>query len=1018
MKELCCYMMKRAFAMYCLLLLTLPVPAQDNLTVKGVVKSATGEPLPLVTVSVKGENNTVTTDDHGRYVLPLKKAKATLLFTYTGYTSQQHDVTAPATLDITLAATQANMESIVVIGYGTQKKRDLTGSVASVSAKDINAVAATNVVQAVQGRVAGMNISQDAWKPGAGSTVRIRGSRSITASNDPLYIIDGNPMSRGNVTINDINPSDIESIEILKDASATAIYGSRGANGVILITTKRGKAGKTTISYDGYEGIQKPLRTIDVWNAAEYADYVRDAYRATGKYTSPTPDRQQDQDLNQFNQDPYVLESVLMGYDDQGNYDPSKVRGFDWMDAVTQQGSIRSHQLSVRGGNDKTKTMISAGYFGNKGLIKGMDYTRYNIRVNLDHNINDWLKVSTSTVLTRANEQAGSNLYVLARQTNPLASPWNADGELVLNPGNDPLALNPLLDIDGIVNDSRKDRVISNTNLEAKIVDGLRFRMNFGYDYRTARDGSFQSTRSTARAGKTPWARYGGNSGTDIILENLLFYDKTLWNDHRFGITLLQSIQTNRFETFATEAQGLPYETQEFYNLGSATEILSTSSRLEKWQMLSLMARINYAFKGKYLLTLTGRRDGSSVLAQGRKYQFFPSAALAWRISDEQFMQDLSFVNELKLRTSYGKTGNAAIGPYQTQGSLSLLRYVWDENVMIGYAPGTMPNPYLSWETTAQADVGLDFSFFNNRISGTIEAYHSYTTGLLMPRKLPIASGFPEVLTNVGKTRNKGIELTLSTVNFDTKGGFRWNTTVVFSRNKEAIVELVNGKEDDIGNNWFIGYPASNVFYDQKVIGVWQNNTKDMEEMAKFNANGHNFKPGTIRLADKNGDYKITTDDRYLLGSRRPDWTGGITNEFAYKGFDCSFQFYVSQGAMGIFDKGLQLNGRQNMVDIDYWTPDKPSDKYPMANAGWLGPDYIFESYYQDVSYVRLRYVTLGYSLPAMVRSKLKTSSLRVYVSAQNPWLHSKFDGLDPEGAQGFETPSTKTFMIGINAAF
>ena len=646
-----------------------------------------------------------------------------------------------------------------------------------------------------------------------------------------------------------------------------------------------------------------------------------------------------------------------------------------------------------------------------------MDYKRYNVRLNLDHTVNSWLKVGTSSVITRANEDIGSNLYSLARQMNPLSSPYDDNGNLVLNPGNDPLTLNPLLDIDGIKNDSQKDRVLLNLNAEATIAKGLRYRVNLGYDYRNARDGSFQKSTSTARSGKTDWASYGGNSGTDMIMENLLFYDKTIHNDHKIGVTLLQSVQSNRFETFSTSVQGLPYPSQEFYNLGSATEILGTSTRLEQWKMMSLMGRIHYNFKDKYYLTLTGRRDGSSVLAEGKKYQFFPSAALAWRIMNENFLKNANFINELKLRVSYGKTGNSAISPYQTQGNLSLVRYVWDEAVAIGYAPGSMPNPYLSWEKTAQADIGLDFGFFNNRISGTIEAYREYTSDLLMPRKLPIVSGFASVLTNVGKTRNTGYEVSLNTVNIDAPSGFRWNTSIVYSGNKEEITDLIGGKVDDIGNQWFIGYPVG-VFYDQKVIGVWQNTPDDLAQIAKFNATGQNFAPGLIKLADKNGDNKITTDDRYILGSPRPKWTAGITNDFSYKHFDFSFQFYGSFGAMGFFDKALQLNGRQNMMAVDYWTPDHPSNRYPKPNAGWLGPDYIFESYYQDASYIRLKFVTLGYTLKDQIKSKLNISSLRLYGSVQNPYLWTKFDGLDPEGAQGFQSPSTRTFIIGINASF
>ncbi len=988
--------------------------------VTGTVRSlADDAPLPGVNVIVKGTNIGTVTDSDGKYSISVPDENDTLVFSSIGYTREELPVSGRSAIDVVLSEDIRSLSEVVVVGYGTQEKRDLTGAVSSVDAKAISEVVANNAVQAIQGRVSGVNISQDSWRPGAGATVRIRGTRSITASNDPLYVIDGNPIARGNITINDINPSDIESIEVLKDASATAIYGSRGANGVILITTKRGKSGKTTVSYDAYEGFQEPLRTVDVWNGGEYAEYVRDSYRNNDSptYNSPVPSMEEDKALGQFAQDPYVLASVLMGYDENGNYDPARVRSFDWMDAVMQTGRIQNHQLSVSGGSEKTKVLLSGGYFANKGLVKNMDYKRYNIRVNLDHQLTERIKLSTSSVISRAHEDIGSNLYALARQVNPLASPYDANGDMVLNPGNDPLTLNPLLDIDGIINDSRKDRILTNFNVEAEIIEGLRYRANFGYDYRTARDGSFQTSRSTARSGRTPWASYGGNASTDIILENLLFYDKTFSDQHKLGVTLLQSVQTNKFEEYATTVEGLPYESQKFYNVGSASEILGVNSNLTEWQMLSWMARINYNLFDKYLFTITGRRDGSSVLAEGRKYAFFPSAAFAWRVADESFLQGASFLSDLKLRMSYGKTGNSAINPYQTQGNLAITRYVWDESVIIGYAPGDMPNPLLSWETTAQADLGLDFGFFKNRIAGTIDLYRSNTEGLLMPRRLPIVSGFAEVLTNVGKTRNTGLEINVSTVNFDTNHGFRWNTNFVFSRNKEEIVELSDGKVDDIGNEWFIGYPVD-VFFDQHVIGIWQDTEADRAAMEQLNANGHNFEPGLVRLADYNQDGKITTDDRIILGSPRPQWTAGFTNNFYFKPFDLAFQWYASYGAMGIFDKNLALNGRYNMVDIDYWTPENPSNRYPKPSAGWLAPDYIFESYYQDVSFLRLKFVTLGYTIPEAVRNKLSMSRLRVYVSAQNPYLYTQFDGLDPEGAQGFDAPSPRTFMVGINASF
>jgi TonB-linked SusC/RagA family outer membrane protein len=988
--------------------------------ISGKVTDQENKPVSGVSVKLKGAAAGTLTNEQGNYTLSLPKASGILVFSYVGYETREIQVSGQEVINVQLTAGNKSLEEIVVVGYGTRKKRDVTGSIASVSSQQINQVVANNPVQALQGRVAGVNISQDSWRPGGGSTIRIRGTRSIRASNTPLYVVDGNPISRGDVTINDINPSDIESMEILKDASATAIYGSRGANGVILITTRRGKAGKTTVDFNSYEGYQNPLRTVDIWDGAEYADYVRDSYRYTtgsNKYNSPVPNMDEDKANPQFALSPYVLESVLMGYDANGNYDPSKVRSFDWMDAVMQTGRIQSHQVGINGGSEKTKASVSAGYFRNKGIVKNMDYNRVNLRINLDHQVASWLKLGTSSLISRTKENIGSNLYSLARSMSPLASPYGADGDMLLRPANDPLMLNPLLDIEGIVSDSWKTRVLTNINMEATLARGLKFRSNFGYDYRTARDGRFEKAMSTPRDGGQDFASYGGNIMNDVLLENMLFYEKSFGNDHKINVTLLESTQDYRFETNSASAKNLPYQAQEFYNLGSANDILGISTRLEKTRMLSFMARVDYDFKNKYLLTLTGRRDASSVLAEGNKSNFFPSAAFAWRISSEKFAKESKFIDDLKLRLSYGRVGNSSVAPYQTQGNLGLVRYVWDESAIIGYAPNLMPNPDLSWEVSATADIGLDFSFFNGRLSGTVEGYQTNTSDLIMPRKLPITSGFPEVLSNVGSTRNRGIEVTLSTENIRTDK-LNWKTAFTFARNKEEITELISGKVDDIGNGWFIGQPPTNVFYDQKVIGIWQNTPEDLAEMAKFNANGHNFQPGFIKLADLNSDYRITTDDRYILGSRTPKFTAGLSSDLTFKQFDFSVQLYMSQGAMGIFDKGLQLNGRQNMVDVDYWTPDNPSNTIPKVNAGWLGPDYTGESYYEEVSYFRVKYITLGYSIPSTVAGKLKLRRLRLYASAQNPYLYSKFTGLDPEGAQGFDAPSVKTFMLGLNATF
>lgn len=427
------------------------------------------------------------------------------------------------------------------------------------------------------------------------------------------------------------------------------------------------------------------------------------------------------------------------------------------------------------------------------------------------------------------------------------------------------------------------------------------------------------------------------------------------------------------------------------------------------------MARINYSLFDRYLLTVSGRRDGSSVLADGRKFSFFPSAALAWRISEENFLKDSKFVNNLKLRIGYGKTGNSAVEPYQTQGSLGLERYVWDESVIIGFAPEGFPNPELGWESTEQINLGLDYSFFNSRINGSLNIYQSNTSDLLLNRQVPIVSGFGSVLENVGKTRNTGIEIELSTVNIQTAdNNFQWNTDFTFYANKEEIVELYGGQNDDIGNAWFIGEPIS-VFYDHEFAGIWQDTNEDRNEIETFNANGQNYEPGLIRLKDQNGDFQINSDDRVILGTTRPKWTGSLASEMIYKGIDFSFLVYANQGSTQYFNKALRLEGRYNTLNINYWTPQNASNDYPKPSADWESPPDINTLYYQDGSFVRVRHITLGYSLPSSILSKLNLNRLRLYMTAQNPFLFTKFDGLDPEGATGFQSPSTKSFILGIN---
>lgn len=982
-----------------------------------VTDSQSGEPLPGVNIVIKGTTTGTSTDANGEYELTVESLQDTLVFSYVGYQTNTVPIDGRSNIDLVLTPQAVEGEDLIVVGYGEQESRDITGSIASVSSEQLDQAISTNPVQALQGRVPGVNISQNSWNPGGSASIRIRGTRSITAGNDPLFVIDGNPISRSGVTLNDINPSEIESIEILKDASATAIYGSRGANGVILITTKRGERTGTSINYSSYFGYQEPLKEPRLWNAGEYVEYLRESFRNSETYDYPSePSPEADAEIPQITQDPYQLESVMMGWDDEGNWHPDRVRGFDWLDAVKRTGYIQDQTLSISRNTPNSHVIVTGGYFNDVGMVKNMDFERYSLRANVDYNVSDRIKISSSTYLSRVNQDIGNDLYALSRTRSPIGRPFDDDGEWIFFVGNDPLMTNPMLDIEGVVSESQKNRFMTNMNVDIDLFGGLRYRGTFGYDYRTARDGEFRSSFSTARLGDPPTSAYGGNLTTDYLIENLLIYEAQ-FGDHEIEATVMNGYQDHKFESFRINVRDLPYETQLFYNVGSASEITGVNSGLNEWQMVSWMGRINYTLFDKYLFTLTGRSDGSSRLAPGNKYHLFPSGAVGWRISDETFMQGVDFVDDLKLRVSYGITGNSAIQPYTTQGSLNLHRYVWGEDLMIGYVPSGMPNRDLQWETTAQANIGLEFGFFENRISGSIDVYRANTSNLLMPRSIPVVSGFGSVLDNVGKTRNTGLEIALSTVNTSYENSFRWDTDLIFSTNKEEIVELVEGRQDDVGNEWFIGHPID-VEFGTEAVGMWQNTSEDLEEMAQFNENGHNYEPGYVKLRDLDGDYQITDADRHILGSSRPKWTGSITNNLYYKNFDFSFQIYASYGALGAYDQGLQLNGRYNQPAVDYWTQDNPSNRYPKPNYDWLGPDNIARTYIEDASLARLKFVTLGYTLPTDMLGRLKLRKLRVYLSAQNPYILTNFSGPDPEGAQYVTTPSPKTFMAGIDLSF
>lgn len=658
--------------------------------------------------------------------------------------------------------------------------------------------------------------------PGEGVIVRIRGRRSLTAGNDPLFVVDGIPFSGG---LSDINTENIESIEVLKDASATAIYGSRGANGVVLITTKRGGNHETLVSYDGYYGMSLQLSNPDVFNGQEFAEMKREAHRNAGDYGGD--------DSNIFTAP--ELESIQNG------------NSYDYADLVTDEfGYQQSHNITIQGGNESTQFSISGNFFNEIGIIPGQSFDRYNMRINLDHDVSDRLHVGTSTLLARSVREVGSNPFGTALSMNPLGDPYNDDGTLDFRPTNDGLIANPLNDlVPGKMLDDRVTmRIFSNIFAEYDISDNLSYRLNFGPDLSSYRRGIFQGTLTTARAEGTPYAEKRTHRTQSYTFENIMNYQQTFAEDHDLDVTGLFSIQTKNTDRDSLGVSGLPYESQKYNNLGTANQTESYGSYLSEWGIMSFMGRVNYQFKDKYLLTVTGRADGSSRLAEGNKWGFFPSAALGWRIIEEPFMDGQNLFSDLKVRVSYGVTGNTAIDPYQTRSLLAQTAYQFGESSGYGYAPNQISNPRLQWETSKQYNIGIDFGLWNSRVIGGIEFYQTNTTDMLLERQLPITSGFESVQENIGETRNRGLEVTLNTQNITgtTRDNFTWSSDVTFGTNKEEIVALFGDGEDDVGNQWFIGEPLT-VWYDYEKIGIWQSDEAD-------EANSYGQKPGEIKVKD------------------------------------------------------------------------------------------------------------------------------------------------------------------------
>jgi TonB-linked SusC/RagA family outer membrane protein len=980
--------------------------AQDTTTVamgtiSGIVlDQATGAALAGAQVTVVGAKLVAETGSDGRYTITgVAPGTYRLQTQRIGYGLSEATVVVTAgetvTADFRLQQVALALQEVVVVGYGTQVRRDITGSVASVGGDAVHEMPKVNAIEAIKGRVPGVDIQTTGNKPGDGVRVRLRGTRSLTASNDPLYVLDGIPLAGG---IGDLNPRDIESIDVLKDASATAIYGSRGANGVVLITTRQGRAGTTNITYDSYAGYQEPVRRVRMMNGPEFAEHKREANRTVGRYRCPSSVAVCDSgDAYLFW--PQELTALQAG------------RSTDWQSLVLQDGMQVSNEAAMTGGDDRTRFALTAGQLDQHGIITAQDFRRRSMRLNFDHELNPRLRVGSSTSLIRTDQRLGrgDGVYSEALGNNPLGMPYDSAGRILFKPTPDGQRVNPLSDIQNFKDERQRTRLFGTLFVDYDVGPALNWRLNFGPDLTFYRRGQFRGAETQANQGSGADAGLWQTRTFAYTLDNILTFRPSLGRDHRVAATLLYSIQRQRTEDDTIHVTGVANEHQLFYDLGSATNVDPPYSNLEEWSLASVMTRVNYAFRDRYLFTVTGRLDGSSRLAPGRQWGLFPSVALAWRLSEEALIRRTRIFSDLKLRASYGLTGNTAISPYQTEGALTRTIYAFAGQAAVGYRPGRMPNPNLKWEQTGQLDVGLEFTALNNRLSGSVDYYRADTRDLLMQRQLPPTSGYSSILENVGATRNTGLEVALSTLLVPDWHGLRWNVDVNAATNRNRIVRLSSGLQRDVGNGWFVGSPID-VYYDYQFAGIWQ-----LQDSVQ--AKAYKQVPGQIRVVDQNNDGKIDDKDRVILGSPFPRWTGALTSRLDWAGVDLSFMAVARLDYMvhDEFRTGQnQLFGRYNNILTDYWTPTNPSNTDPRPNADQEFPLYGDSRGYEEGSFIRVRSITVGYTVPGSRLGWVHARSLRVYATALDPFLFTKFRGLDPESRATPGVPSYRTLMMGV----
>lgn len=995
----------------------------QKVSIQGTVKDKVGESVIGASVVEKGTTNGTITDFDGNFALEVP-ANATLVISYIGYKTQEIPVAGKKKIQIILKEDTETLDEVVVIGYGSARKSDVTGSIASVGGDKLREVPATNITYALQNRVAGVDMAQTSSQPGASMQIRIRGTRSLTASNDPLVVLDGIPFM-GNLS--DINPGDIKSMDILKDASSTAIYGSRGANGVILITTHKGAQGSPAkFTYNGYVGLKTVFSQYPMMDGPKYAQLRKDA----GLY--------------------------------QNSLDESDNTNTNWQDLFYRNGMTTSHDIGVTGGTKGGSYSFGASYYEDQGVIPTQGYKRYSLRGTFEQDLGKYIRLGMSTN-SNYNETTGTQLGMYGvLSMSPLASPYNEDGSLkrTVTMPNDVqyvITRETLENLDDSwVNENKGFGTYNSLFAEIKCpwVEGLKYRVNLGLNYRQSKRGEFTGEGVNSSTADTPsTAALAHEETTNWTVENLLTYDRTFNEKHQLNVVGMFSAEETVYTKSHIAAKDIPAEYFQYYNIGRAEGTITVDPNNWNYQksgLMSWMGRVMYTYDNRYMLSATVRADASSRLAKGHQWHTYPAVSVGWNLRQESFMDNVSWLDMLKLRVGYGQTSNQAVDPYSTLGKLSTRPYNFGPNgYATGYYVSTVPNASLGWEYSSTWNYGIDFSLLGGRLSGTLEYYVQKTNDLLLSVNLPSTAGLGSYMGNIGKTQNKGVELTLNGTILDNHNGWTWDASLNISANRNKLVSLASGQEKDENNFWFVGYPID-VIYDYEYIGLWQEGDPYLDILEP----GGNV--GMIKVK-YTGDYnedgtptrQIGPEDRQVI-SMEPKFQGGFSTRVAYKGFDLNVitafkcggklisTLYSSSGYLNM------LNGRRGQVDVDYWTPENTDAKYPKPGGITSNdsPKYGSTLGYFDASYWKVRTITLGYNFNGQKwLDRLGVDGLRAYFTVQNPFVicspYYKETGMDPEtnsyadenvattGSMpsrlltiGTNSPSNRNYLFGISLTF